>query len=80
MRKKLLLVEDSVTIQKVFELAFEKSDISVVAVDNGDDVVRMAAEIAPDLVVVDVTLPGKDGFEVAVGDPAEGNARRTSPS
>jgi CheY-like chemotaxis protein len=65
MRKKLLLAEDSVTIQKVFELVFEKTDISVVAVDNGDDAVRMAAEIAPDLVVADVTLPGKDGFEVA---------------
>ncbi len=65
MRKKLLLVEDSVTIRKVFELAFEKSDISVVAVDTGDEVVRMAAELAPDLVVVDVTLPEKDGFEVA---------------
>jgi CheY-like chemotaxis protein len=65
MRKKLLLAEDSVTIQKVFELAFEKSEISVIPVDNGDDAVRMAAEIAPDLVVADVTLPGKDGFEVA---------------
>ncbi|MBE0602213.1 MAG: response regulator, partial [Deltaproteobacteria bacterium] len=65
MRKKILLAEDSVTIQKVFELAFEKSGFSVVAVDNGDEVVRVAEEISPDLVVVDVTLPGKDGFEVA---------------
>jgi len=65
MRKKILLAEDSVTIQKVFDLAFEKSDFSVIAVDNGDEVVRVAEEISPDLVVVDVTLPGKDGFEVA---------------
>ncbi len=65
MRKKILLAEDSATIQKVFELAFEKTGFSVVSVDNGEEAVRMAAEIAPDLVVVDVTLPGKDGFEVA---------------
>ena len=65
MRKKILLAEDSATIQKVFELAFEKTGFSVISVDNGDEAVRMAAEIAPDLVVVDVTLPGNDGFEVA---------------
>lgn len=65
MRKKILLADDSATIQKVFEIAFEKTGFSVVSVDNGDEAVRMAAEIAPDLVVVDVTLPGKDGFEVA---------------
>ncbi len=65
MQKKILLAEDSATIQKVFELAFEKTGFSVISVDNGDEAVRMAAEIAPDLVVVDVTLPGKDGFEVA---------------
>ncbi|MBP2675700.1 MAG: response regulator, partial [Deltaproteobacteria bacterium] len=65
MRKKILLAEDSVTIQKVFELTFANTDISVVPVDNGDDAVRLAAEISPDLVIADVTLPGKDGFEVA---------------
>ncbi len=65
MRKKLLLAEDSVTIRKVFDLVFARSDISVIAVDNGDDAVRLVGEIAPDLVVVDVTLPGKDGYAVA---------------
>jgi CheY-like chemotaxis protein len=65
MRKKILLAEDSVTIQKVFELTFANTDFSVVPVDNGDDAVRLAAEISPDLVIADVTLPGKDGFEVA---------------
>jgi DNA-binding response OmpR family regulator len=75
MRKKLLLAEDSATIQKVFELAFEKSDITVVAIDNGDDAVRMAVETSPDLVVADVTLPGKDGFEVAEAILGEESAK-----
>jgi len=65
MPKKLLLAEDSLTIQKVFELAFAQSDVTITAVDNGDDAVRLAGEISPDLVVADVTLPGKNGYAVA---------------
>lgn len=65
MAKKLLLAEDSLTIQKVFALTFERSDIALTTVDNGEDAVRLAGEISPDLVVADVTLGDKDGFEVA---------------
>ena len=65
MPKKLLLAEDSITIQKVFELAFAQSDVAITAVDNGNDAVRLAGEISPDLVVADVTLPGKNGYAVA---------------
>jgi CheY-like chemotaxis protein len=65
MRKKLLLAEDSVTMQKVFELAFAQSDIAVITVENGHDVARLAEEIRPDLIVADVTLPGRDGYAVA---------------
>jgi len=65
MPKKLLLAEDSLTIRKVFGLALSRSDIAITAVDNGEDAVRLAAEILPDLVVADITLPGKDGFAVS---------------
>ncbi|HEY7586580.1 MAG TPA: response regulator [Candidatus Deferrimicrobiaceae bacterium] len=65
MGKRILLAEDSLTIRKVFELTFAQSDIALTAVDNGDDAVRLAEETTPDLVVADVTLPGKDGFQVA---------------
>jgi CheY-like chemotaxis protein len=65
MAKKLLLAEDSLTIRKVFELALSRSDIAITAVDNGEDAVRLAGEIFPDLVVADLTLPGKNGFAVA---------------
>jgi len=65
MPKKLLLAEDSLTIRKVFELALSRSDIAITVVDNGEDAVRLAGEISPDLVVADLTLPGKNGFAVA---------------
>jgi CheY-like chemotaxis protein len=65
MPKKLLLAEDSLTIRKVFELALSRSDFEITSVDNGEDAVRLAGEISPDLVVADLTLPGKNGFAVA---------------
>ena len=65
MPKKLLLAEDSLTIRKVFELALSRSGIAITAVENGEDAVRLAGEIFPDLVVADLTLPGKNGFAVA---------------
>ena len=65
MPKKLLLAEDSLTIRKVFELALSRSDIAITSVDNGEDAVRLAGEIFPDLVVADLTLPGKNGFAVS---------------
>jgi DNA-binding response OmpR family regulator len=65
MGKRILLAEDSLTIRKVFELTFAQSDVSLTMVDNGIDAVRLAEATAPDLVVADVTLPDKDGFQVA---------------
>ena len=75
MGKRILLAEDSLTIQKVFELAFAQSDIALTMVDNGIDAVRLAEESAPDLVVADVTLPEKDGFQVAEELSASGKAK-----
>src|SRR4030065_943239 len=65
MAARLLLAEDSLTIQKVFELTFKQSGIALTVVDNGDDAVRLAKEISPDSVVADVSLPAKDGLQVA---------------
>src|SRR3972149_4602446 len=65
MAARLLLAEDSLTIQKVFELTFKQSGISLPVVPNGDGAGRLAKEISPDIVVADVSLPGKDGFQVA---------------
>lgn len=75
MGKRILLAEDSLTIQKVFELTFAQSDVALTIVDNGNDAVRLAEESAPNLVVADVTLPGKDGFQVAEELEASGKAR-----
>ena len=72
MSKTLLLADDSVTIQKVVGISFANEDVRIVTVDNGDDAVARAREIKPDIVLADVVMPGKSGYDVCAaikGDP-----------
>ncbi len=64
MGKRILLADDSVTIQKVVELTFMDEDYEVVAVSNGDDAVARLDEVQPDLVIADIHMPGASGYDV----------------
>jgi len=64
MPKTLLLADDSVVIQKLVGLSFANEDVEIVTTDNGDDAVIRAREIRPDVVLADVVMPGKSGYEV----------------
>ncbi len=65
MRRKLLLADDSVTIQRVIELTFADEDIDVVAVGDGDAAIARLNSDPPDIVLADTGMPGRDGYEVA---------------
>lgn len=65
MSRRILLADDSVTIQKVIELTFMDADFEVRAVSSGDDAVALFDEVDPDLVIADVHMPGANGYEVA---------------
>jgi CheY-like chemotaxis protein len=62
---KLLLADDSVTIQKVIELTFADEDITVIAVGDGKQAMQQAVAERPDIVLADVGMPEHDGYEVA---------------
>jgi CheY-like chemotaxis protein len=62
---KLLLADDSVTIQRVIELTFAEEDIQVVAVGDGDQAIARLDADPPDIVLADVGMPGRNGYEVA---------------
>ncbi len=64
MPKTILLADDSVTIQKVVGISFANEDVVLLTVDNGDDAVSRAREARPDLVLADVMMPGRDGYDV----------------
>lgn len=75
MSKTLLLADDSVTIQKVVGISFANEDIQIVTVDNGDDAVSRAREAKPDVVLADVVMPGRSGYEVCEAIKAEAGLR-----
>ena len=62
--RKLLLADDSATIQKVIDLTFADEGVQVVAVGNGQDAVDQLLEVEPDIVLADVFMPGRSGYEV----------------
>ena len=61
----LLLADDSVTIQRVIELTFADEDVTVVAVSDGDQAIERLQASPPDIVLADIGMPGKNGYEVA---------------
>jgi CheY-like chemotaxis protein len=64
MRRRILLADDSVTIQKVIELTFLDEDYEVKAVSNGDEAIAALPQVNPDFVIADVHMPGANGYEV----------------
>jgi CheY-like chemotaxis protein len=66
MPHKLLLADDSVTIQRVIELTFADEDIQVLAVGDGKKAMASIQADRPDIVLADVGMPERDGYEVAV--------------
>ena len=62
--RKLLLADDSVTIQKVIELTFADEGVQVVAFSDGAAAIDRLEEEAPDIVLADVFMPSKSGYEV----------------
>jgi CheY-like chemotaxis protein len=64
MASRILLADDSITIQKVVNLTFADEGIEVVAVSNGDQAERRLSEVNPDLVLADIFMPGKNGYEL----------------
>jgi CheY-like chemotaxis protein len=73
MGKKILLADDSLTIQKVVELTLSGTDYDLTCVSNGQKALDSLAASRPDLILADVVMPGKNGYEVCEavkGNPA----------
>lgn len=61
---KLLLADDSVTIQKVVNLTFADEGVEVVTAGNGDLAMDMIGSERPDVILADVNMPGLNGYEI----------------
>ena len=65
MPHKLLLADDSVTIQRVIELTFAGEDVEVIAVGDGQKAIDRIGTDRPDIVLTDIGMPERNGYEVA---------------
>jgi twitching motility two-component system response regulator PilH len=61
--KRILLVEDSTTQAFYTTRVLEKNGYEVIVATNGDEGIEYAKELCPDLVIMDVVMPGANGFQ-----------------
>lgn len=64
MQKKVLIVDDEPNILISLEFLMERAGYVVRCVETGDQALAQLDEFQPDLILLDVMLPGMDGFEV----------------
>jgi CheY-like chemotaxis protein len=62
---KVLVADDSITIQKVIGIIFGGDEYSLTIVDNGKAAVDKAREVNPDVMLIDALMPGMTGYEAA---------------
>jgi len=62
--KTILLVDDDESIQLLYREEFEEAGYHVESVYNGDEALAKFREVDPDLVILDIQMPGLNGIEV----------------
>ena len=61
---KLLTIDDSKTIRLILQRAFKDYDCTLIEAANGEEGLKAAAEHKPDLIILDITMPQMDGFQM----------------
>src|SRR5215216_4826841 len=65
MPKKLLLADDSVTIQRVIELTFAGEDVQVLTAGDGEEAIARIPTDRPDIILADIGMPKRSGYDVS---------------
>jgi CheY-like chemotaxis protein len=63
-KRSILLADDSPTIQRLVTSTFADANIEIISVTNGDAAIKKFEELRPQLVLADIYMPGKNGYEV----------------
>lgn len=64
MSHKLLLADDSITIQKVVELILAEEDFEIKSVSNGEEALSIIASFKPDVILADIEMPKMNGYQL----------------
>ncbi len=65
MKRKVLIIDDEPDIREIVRIYLSDEGYDVIEADNGHDGILKAQELKPDLIVIDIMMPGINGFEVA---------------
>jgi two-component system alkaline phosphatase synthesis response regulator PhoP len=63
-KKKVLIVEDDLTLQKTLMEFLKMENFEVIAASDGEEGLEQAKKFNPELILLDIILPKKDGYEV----------------
>ena len=64
MKPQVLVIEDSASVRRLIEVCLRVLDVEVAAAEDGVQGLGVARETLPDVIVLDIGLPGMDGWEV----------------
>uniref|UniRef100_B8IY81 Phosphate regulon transcriptional regulatory protein PhoB n=1 Tax=Desulfovibrio desulfuricans (strain ATCC 27774 / DSM 6949 / MB) TaxID=525146 RepID=B8IY81_DESDA len=64
MSQQILIVEDEADIRELLRFNLEREGFSVLEAADGNEALRLARQHLPDLMLLDVMMPGPDGFEI----------------
>jgi two-component system alkaline phosphatase synthesis response regulator PhoP len=62
--KKILIADDEPDILEIIQFNLQKEGYGVITAKNGDEAIEQAKKYQPDLIILDVMMPGKNGIEV----------------
>ena len=60
----VLIVDDSSTERKILVSYLQEIGVSITTAESGEEALTKISQINPDLIILDVVLPGKSGFEI----------------
>jgi CheY-like chemotaxis protein len=75
MGKRILIADDSVTIQKAFAMTLVGEDFALTAARSADEGLTLARQTRPDLVIADASMPGRSGYELCAALKADAALR-----
>jgi len=71
MAKRILVADDSVTIQRAFVMTFAAEDVTITSARSADEGLALARQSAPDLVIADAAMPGRSGYDLCAALKAD---------
>ena len=74
--KKILIIEDDSMVMDMYELRLKEAGYDVLKAKTGDEGLTQAKEAKPDLILLDIIMPGLDGFGVLKTLKAEASTKK----